>query len=620
MATLNSTLAIDKSRKEELSTLWLLSTLGSKATTTKRVFKKDILELSIPDTCHFLGSNTHAISLRMCSSMLYGISLAYAQKVNYAYSDVSLINSRISKELCFKSILPDTKLKELSWDEGLLHNRLNPEKIRKVIAGTPQDKVFLSDDYTFNIEEDLVPELEIEGDGSGTHDQRVLQLQTLDQQNNMDFENFTTNLYVSLDGPSEMAHLMENAGGSDMGSFSLADDILLDFDLDGENGEVRDAAASQDSHFSLDIDTNGEVIEKRVPQLDLAVNGSSINTDVHFSNTTESNGKATVSVLQLDNAVTKKRLHKVAIDSPTVLSAEEIRDFHGEYDATMALIKVKRAFIKRRKTDSNTIAGLMSSQGSLSPQFVNYCNLLALGGVFGHHINRGFLPTAARHARSGDDFLLNGIDDMEYGRNAQEPFPLEIFRRQELLNDIMENDDDGGEGLYEYIDSQMFDDLETRAFSRRSNQISLSEGGHSEDNLAENISVSGHFGFVNQFEINQTLMKFLKFTVFRTLAVGVFLKQNELSQNQAAALRDAALRRLQSAEDEERSYYKISFGTLMPSDPPNPESNNAQVTRPIAANAFLSTLDLATKNFLAIESLATNRPLKPEDINLYVLH
>lgn len=62
-----------------LSTAWLLATLGSK-TTYRRLVRKDILSISIPQTCDIIGNPQSTIPLRLSSNLLYGVSLMYKQK------------------------------------------------------------------------------------------------------------------------------------------------------------------------------------------------------------------------------------------------------------------------------------------------------------------------------------------------------------------------------------------------------------------------------------------------------------------------------------------------------------------------------------------------------------
>lgn len=81
-----------------VATAWLLSTLGSR-NSCKKVLKKDILTTSIIETCKVMTNSQ--IPLRFSSNLMYGVTLLYRQKVDYFYSDVSLVLSRLQRDLIF---------------------------------------------------------------------------------------------------------------------------------------------------------------------------------------------------------------------------------------------------------------------------------------------------------------------------------------------------------------------------------------------------------------------------------------------------------------------------------------------------------------------------------------
>lgn len=100
----NGDLLLKASKDIGLSTAWLLATLGSK-TSYRKVVRKDIIQISIPDTCNTIQDPGAEIPLRISSNLLYGVSLMYKQKVDYFLSDVSLIRTRLQKELFLNSLI-----------------------------------------------------------------------------------------------------------------------------------------------------------------------------------------------------------------------------------------------------------------------------------------------------------------------------------------------------------------------------------------------------------------------------------------------------------------------------------------------------------------------------------
>lgn len=63
-----------------------MATLGSRSSHSK-VQKKDIVSVSIPETCTAISQPPQPLALRASSSLLYGVALVYKHKMNYFYSE-----------------------------------------------------------------------------------------------------------------------------------------------------------------------------------------------------------------------------------------------------------------------------------------------------------------------------------------------------------------------------------------------------------------------------------------------------------------------------------------------------------------------------------------------------
>lgn len=77
----------------------LVATLGSKTTISKKLQKKDILEVDLPKACETIISPEAPLALRLQSNLLYGVSRVFREQYQYFYTDVSSAHLRITREL-----------------------------------------------------------------------------------------------------------------------------------------------------------------------------------------------------------------------------------------------------------------------------------------------------------------------------------------------------------------------------------------------------------------------------------------------------------------------------------------------------------------------------------------
>ncbi|GAV49966.1 hypothetical protein ZYGR_0S00990 [Zygosaccharomyces rouxii] len=98
---------------EGVATVWLLSTLGNSTTrgsnaravssstisNTSSVKKKDIINVSIPDTCMIIQSNEMQLPLRYVSNLLYGVTICYNRKTEYVLSDLTSLLTQLQKRI-----------------------------------------------------------------------------------------------------------------------------------------------------------------------------------------------------------------------------------------------------------------------------------------------------------------------------------------------------------------------------------------------------------------------------------------------------------------------------------------------------------------------------------------
>lgn len=98
---------------EGVATVWLLSTLGNSITkgsstktansittsNTSSVKKKDIINVSIPNTCMIIQNNEMQLPLRYISNLLYGVTICYNRKTEYVLNDLTALLTQLQKKI-----------------------------------------------------------------------------------------------------------------------------------------------------------------------------------------------------------------------------------------------------------------------------------------------------------------------------------------------------------------------------------------------------------------------------------------------------------------------------------------------------------------------------------------
>jgi meiotic recombination protein REC8, fungi type len=73
----------------------LAATLGPKSN-AKRLNRKDLYSISVPDTCAFLAAPPSPLSLRLSANLMIGVSRVYGQQWQYHMSDVQGLCTKLS--------------------------------------------------------------------------------------------------------------------------------------------------------------------------------------------------------------------------------------------------------------------------------------------------------------------------------------------------------------------------------------------------------------------------------------------------------------------------------------------------------------------------------------------
>ena len=137
-----------------VSTVWALATLGgifeSRKSNKKGVKRKEILDVSIPDTCEVIELNSSDITLRQVSSLLYGVTICYHRKTEYFLSDVNAILSQLTRAATYNSNLTQARSQNNAKNFSLqtLSNYLSARS-KQFFA---DNNSFLKDDKKFDIQ------------------------------------------------------------------------------------------------------------------------------------------------------------------------------------------------------------------------------------------------------------------------------------------------------------------------------------------------------------------------------------------------------------------------------------------------------------------------------------
>ncbi|KAK6355364.1 hypothetical protein TWF696_004473 [Orbilia brochopaga] len=86
-------------RKYGVATVWLVATIGSKSSLSKKVHKKEILEVNLAKACRTIVQSENPLALRLQSNLLFGVSRVFFEQYSYLFTDVSNAHQRISKDI-----------------------------------------------------------------------------------------------------------------------------------------------------------------------------------------------------------------------------------------------------------------------------------------------------------------------------------------------------------------------------------------------------------------------------------------------------------------------------------------------------------------------------------------
>lgn len=221
----------------------LLSTLGTKSA-HRRITRREIQAVSIPQTCGAIKKPEEGLTLRLSSSLLYGVALVYRQKTDFLNNDAAHVRMTLQRDASHQS----TSTHRLTLPFGMHRHT--------AIAAQ-----FLMDDPTFALE--LLPSMtELE---MGDDNEAPLQLRLAIRDDDAKNDLFTGDVEI-IDGL--LNEDVDELGNLDP-EFSFNDDgFLLDLNIDttaGDNGFDVDFDIAMDDTRADDNMQMEQILEEIEP-------------------------------------------------------------------------------------------------------------------------------------------------------------------------------------------------------------------------------------------------------------------------------------------------------------------------------------------------------------------
>lgn len=630
-----------------VTTVWLLSTLGSTRQHTisssegnsfnSILKKKDIINVSIPNTCEVIRKNNLDLPLRYVSNLMYGVAVCYHRKTEYVLSDLTNLLAQLQRKFCVSTAM----------------RKKNDNKSKHVATifdakETDATTGLLNDDPSFDINQvnSFAALLE------PTEDQGISEAMIIRRQ---DYLNELTNAndYDDLrNSKSSSAYLRRPITLDD-----VPIDVDFNFDLDdtisqqGTSCHSKTSSGRSDSDiemnfrdqdFKLNFDENAKMLPDETG-IDLGVD----QCDEEEASFEDEDTNATNRLPPLKKVVTSKNnicYQLIQIDERTGLSTETLRNNHNAYCDIMDSRNRKKRKISH--TAGSGWQELMCLDDST--YFVQNCWTLlfcapeetdltllnsksSISGSFS--IERG-----RKRSRSlQSERPSSSVSSAELGRRAALSGEISLEPAHALLLNLEQIEEELGEhSTTSQSDLMNINlDLPPSSFGR----VATRDSGASSELKAPS-SNSRDLDVVD--ELYSQVRGFKRSNDKQQTGTPVSADSGPFGSDpgQATVILDSHTRRFYDYIRERSSYVgkktwshptfkkKLLFEDIVPSSLTN-ESNSESSERvkvtdkKIAASAFLSLLNLASRSLINVEEFHqeddTSRfeLMKPDDIVVY---
>ncbi|CAI1770099.1 hypothetical protein SEUBUCD646_0P02860 [Saccharomyces eubayanus] len=656
MAPLSLNFKDDKKYKG-LTTVWLLSTLGNSIVrennslysnksdssaniSASTVKKKDIVNISIPKTCDEIQNFENDLSLRYISNLLYGVTICYNKKTEYVLNDLNILLVQLQKNeaYAFKAKNKSTKISGLNnnnsiigskinnyaWEEGLFFDDDPLYDIAKVPAldfldTTLQNNVSFVEEAKSIRRQDYINELsnsnrfELHTDKTNSDGQRKLGSNyknsfsldeiPIDVDFNLDLEDI-----VSHQGTPLGSHSSSQKEGNDFKFNYEGDELVLNFDNDENNANENEQTPIEN--------------ERTVANL----KNYELGLEEHESEDENNNEKneADIKVQVRQRAGNVSSLSKVQFDAKTSYPNEILKFNHGNYSNLMEQTKKRKS--SAQITSHSNITSLLRSNGESDLTSSNWINLfndfsgLKIGELDSNGQDFATIERGRKRAHSlVSTQSSNSVRSNEYGRksfrnNKNDNYSSDLENDNMLLNLEQINEDlEDRHYIEENSQENVLDfnlNLPPSSFGRSHTRNSTRSSGFNDDivgalrrrivpseqNFAEESDSSDkyhsdstqqnpHHGERNFQDVilDYQTRKFYDYIKERSVAIGRTTHSNP-PFGKKVLLVDIIPSRM---------------GETQPGS--NSDNSEKGVSRQIAASAFLSLLNLATKGMVKLD-------------------
>lgn len=381
-----------------LSLAWLMATMGVSKPACRRILKRELNDISIPNVCEEVSTIAEeAQHLRLTSNLLYGLSLIYKQKVNYMVSDLTILCDRITAPLFTRKVISDLPNKK----EAIL-----------VVGKKISYKV---DDGRFNMISDFIkdfPDSENDENSLSESLQNALNIRNQDH-NTLGFTEMGERPgHVIADAQDKL--FLEFMNKSMSAKEVLLDECLMvdfEFNKDGDIiGQDENIEERQGGEILLDLnlDEDFNVVSGSIE--DISKSGNHTGNDQNLINLDHS--KAIISQAPI-KPLRKRRKLKPVVDEILTRNAGSISN-----DTYLPCF-----------SSSNTVSEIFHSLSLTQPPFLNMCYRMIFGALKTAGMSTEKLPLSSRHPNvSNLDSFLKEIDDIERGRDLPSRRPsLSLF-------------------------------------------------------------------------------------------------------------------------------------------------------------------------------------------------
>lgn len=656
MAPLSLNLKDDKKYKG-LTTVWLLSTLGNsivkennnfysnKSSSTgnisaSTVKKKDIVNISIPKTCDEIQNIENDLSLRYISNLLYGVAICYNKKTEYVLNDLNHLLVQLQKNdvYAFKAKNKSTRINGLNSNNSIIGNKNNNY--------TWEECVFFDDDPLYDITK--VPALEFL---NSTLQNNVSFIEEAKSIRRQDYINELSNsnrfeLHSDMTNSDAQSKLGPNARNS----FSL-DEIPIDVDF---NLDLDDIVSHQGtplgSHSSSQKDGNdfkfnyegdelvlnfendnennsNEGEETSVGNEGPAANLKDYELELEEQESEEENNdgqqKANTRTQRGHRADVSTQLSKVQFDAKTSYPNEVLKFNHENYSHLMEKNRSRKLTGQNFfNSNINTLVRSCGEEEFISTTWLNIFNDFSNLKTGQWDLNAQGFSSVERGRKRAHSLVStqssNSIRSNEYGRksfrnNKNDNYSSDMENDNLLLNLEQINEDLEDEHyIEENSQGNILDfnlNLPPSSFGRSHTRNSTRSSGFNEDivgalrrrvgrseqNFAEEGDSSNNFfsGSSQQnlqheetsFQdviLDYQTKKFYDYIKERSIVIGRTTRSNPPFKRKMLLV-DIIPSRMGEAQTE-----------------PNLDNLESGVSRQIAASAFLSLLNLATKGMVKL--------------------